>query len=157
VGGGAFHVGDRAVNALNQAFVDDTPPIRRACATRWPASAADGLRLQVAADNVGNARYYSAAGNGLLGVGLPRIVKAHSRGSASDGGAARPPDRGSGAPVAGLIVGALWALQGLTGALLVYGREADRVLNPIFVAERAGRGCRCRGWPPTAPAPNASL
>ncbi len=75
VGGGLFHVGDRAVNALNQAFVAGYTTYSASLRYTVPGVGADGLRLQVAADNIGNARYYSAAGNGLLGVGLPRVVK----------------------------------------------------------------------------------
>lgn len=78
VGGGAFHVGPRAVNALNQAFVDGY--------TTWSASLrytidgiGKGVTIQLNADNLTNERYWSAAGNSLLGVGLPRQVKLTTR------------------------------------------------------------------------------
>lgn len=75
IGAGAFYVGERAVNNFNQAFVDGY--------TTYSASlryAIDGgPELQINADNLTGKRYYSAAGNGLLGVGLPRQVKLTAR------------------------------------------------------------------------------
>lgn len=75
IGGGAFYVGDRAVNNFNQAFVDGY--------TTYSASLRyafeDGPEFQLNADNLTGKRYYSAAGNGLLGVGLPRQVKLTAR------------------------------------------------------------------------------
>lgn len=75
IGGGAFYVGDRAANNFNQAFVDGY--------TTYSASLRyafdDGPEIQLNADNLAGKRYYSAAGNGLLGVGLPRQVKLTAR------------------------------------------------------------------------------
>lgn len=75
IGGGAFYVGDRAVNNFNQAFVDGY--------TTYSASLRyafdDGPEFQLNADNLTGKRYYSAAGNGLLGVGLPRQIKLTAR------------------------------------------------------------------------------
>jgi iron complex outermembrane receptor protein len=36
-----------------------------------PTSIGEGLTLQLDADNVTDERYWSVAGNGLLGVGMP--------------------------------------------------------------------------------------
>lgn len=78
IGGGAFHVGTRPVNALNQAFVDGY--------TTYSASLRYGfdlggkaVQVQLNADNLTNERYWSAAGNNLLGVGLPRQIKLTTR------------------------------------------------------------------------------
>ncbi|MCA3256257.1 MAG: TonB-dependent receptor, partial [Alphaproteobacteria bacterium] len=79
VGGGAFHVGNRAVNAFNQAFVDGYTTLSAMVRYRIDGIGSDGLTLQLNADNLTNARYWSAAGNGLLGVGLPRTVKLSAR------------------------------------------------------------------------------
>ncbi|QMW22991.1 TonB-dependent siderophore receptor [Sandaracinobacteroides saxicola] len=77
IGGGLFHVGNRAVNALNQAFIEGTTTYSASLRYRF----GNGVTLQVAGDNLGNARYWSAAGNGLLGVGLPRTIKLSARAS----------------------------------------------------------------------------
>lgn len=44
----------------------------------------------------------------------------------------------------GLILGGIWALQGLTGALLVFHREADRLLlaPAARVPRHSHRSCR---------------
>ncbi|HZF42529.1 MAG TPA: TonB-dependent siderophore receptor [Sphingomonadaceae bacterium] len=71
VGAGAFYVGDRAVNNFNQAFVDGYTTYSASLRYEFDV----GLEVQLNADNLTGKRYYSAAGNGLLGVGLPRQVK----------------------------------------------------------------------------------
>ena len=75
IGGGGFYVGDRAVNNFNQAFVDGFTTF--SASLRY--AAANGPEFQLNADNLTGERYYSAAGNGLLGVGLPRQVKLTAR------------------------------------------------------------------------------
>jgi len=74
VNGGVFYVGDRAVNALNQAFVDGYATFSGG--VRYERVVA-GRKLagQVNVENAFNKRYWNAAGNGLLGVGAPRVVK----------------------------------------------------------------------------------
>ena len=42
-------------------------------------AAPGGLTLQLNADNLTNNRYWSTAGNNLLGVGLPRQIKLTAR------------------------------------------------------------------------------
>lgn len=79
IGGGAFHVGKRAVNALNQAFVDGYTTFSASARYRFENNGAKGLTLQLNADNLANTRYWSTAGNNLLGVGLPRQVKLTAR------------------------------------------------------------------------------
>ena len=79
LGAGAFYVGDRAVNALNQAFVDGYTTFSASARYTFEGIAPQGLTLQLNADNLTNERYWSTAGNNLLGVGLPRQVKLTAR------------------------------------------------------------------------------
>ncbi|MDQ3077626.1 MAG: TonB-dependent siderophore receptor [Pseudomonadota bacterium] len=79
IGGGAFYVGKRAVNALNQAFVDGFTTYSASVRYTFEDVTPNGLTLQVNADNLTNARYWSTAGNNLLGVGLPRQLKLTAR------------------------------------------------------------------------------
>ncbi len=79
LGGGAFFVGERAVNALNQAFVDGYTNYSGSIRYTFERLTPKGLTLQLNADNLTNARYWSTAGNNLLGVGLPRQVKLTAR------------------------------------------------------------------------------
>jgi iron complex outermembrane recepter protein len=75
IGGGVFHIGNRAANTLNQAFIAGHSTYSATLRYTLAGVGADGLRLQISGDNLGNARVWSAAGNGLLAVALPRIVK----------------------------------------------------------------------------------
>ena len=78
IGGGAFHVGVRPVNALNQAFVDGYTTF--SASLRYTTDLLDKrITFQLNADNLTDETYWSAAGNGLLGVGLPRQVKFTTR------------------------------------------------------------------------------
>lgn len=78
VGAGVFHVGNRAVNPLNQAFVDAYTTLSLSARYTFE-NVGSGLTLQLNADNVTNERYWAAAGNNLLGVGAPRQVKLTAR------------------------------------------------------------------------------
>jgi iron complex outermembrane recepter protein len=78
VGAGVFHVGNRAVNPANQGFVDGYTTLSLSARYTFE-QIGNGLTLQLNADNVTNERYWGAAGNGLLGVGLPRQVKLTAR------------------------------------------------------------------------------
>ena len=71
---GVFYVGDRAVNALNQAFVGGYTTV--SLGLRYEREVA-GRRIagQVNVENALKERYWNAAGNGFLGVGAPRTVK----------------------------------------------------------------------------------
>ena len=79
LGGGAFLVGKRAVNALNQAFVDGYTTYSASIRYTFDRITPNGLTLQLNADNLTNKRYWSTAGNNLLGVGLPRQLKLTAR------------------------------------------------------------------------------
>jgi iron complex outermembrane receptor protein len=79
LGGGAFYVSERAVNALNQAFVDGYTTYSASVRYTFENVAPGGLTLQLNADNLTNERYWSTAGNNLLGVGLPRQFKLTAR------------------------------------------------------------------------------
>jgi iron complex outermembrane receptor protein len=72
--GGVFFVGKRAVNALNQAFIDG---YATASAGLRYEREVQGRRLaaQVNVENLFKTDYWNSAGNGLLGVGAPRTVK----------------------------------------------------------------------------------
>jgi iron complex outermembrane receptor protein len=79
IGGGAFYVSERAVNALNQAFVDGYTTYSASLRYTFEDVTPGGLTLQLNADNLTNERYWSTAGNNLLGVGLPRQLKLTAR------------------------------------------------------------------------------
>jgi iron complex outermembrane receptor protein len=74
VNGGLYYVGKRMVNNLNQAELGSytTLSLGSRYQTRW-----DGRRvtLQANVDNLADRDYWSSAGNGLLGVGMPRTVR----------------------------------------------------------------------------------
>lgn len=75
LGGGVFAIGNRAVNALNQAFVEGYSLYSASVRYTVAGVGAEGLTVQVTGDNLGNARVWTAAGNGLLGASTPRQVK----------------------------------------------------------------------------------
>ena len=79
LGGGAFFVGERAVNALNQAFVDGYTTYSASIRYTFERVTPNGLTLQLNADNLTNLRYWSTAGNNLVGVGMPRVIKLTAR------------------------------------------------------------------------------
>ncbi|WP_394652749.1 TonB-dependent siderophore receptor [uncultured Sphingomonas sp.] len=78
IGGGGYYVGDRAANALNQAFVDGYTTFSASLRYTAPVGGKP-VTFQINADNLTDERYWSAAGNTLLGVGLPRQVKVTTR------------------------------------------------------------------------------
>lgn len=69
---GAFHVGQRAVNNLNQAFVGSytTLSVGARSVTKL---AGRPVALQANLDNASDRDYWATAGNGLLGASLPRV------------------------------------------------------------------------------------
>ena len=75
---GVYHVGARAVNNLNQAEVAGytTLSLGTRYATRWLDRP---LTLQANIDNATDLDYWSSAGNGLLGAGLPRTLHVAAR------------------------------------------------------------------------------
>jgi iron complex outermembrane recepter protein len=75
LGAGAFHISNRAVNGFNQAFIP--------AYTLFNASAkyrvSKALEVQLNVENIADKSYYSATGNGLVGVGLPRQARLTAR------------------------------------------------------------------------------
>lgn len=73
--GGLFYVGERAVNNENQAFVDSytIASLGGRYVTRFGK---ERTAFQMVIDNLADKNYWSTAGNGLLGVGQPRTLKA---------------------------------------------------------------------------------
>lgn len=71
---GAFHVGKRAVNNLNQAFVGGytTVSLGARYVTRLSGRT---VTLQANLDNAADRNYWATAGNGLLGTGAPRTLR----------------------------------------------------------------------------------
>jgi len=79
LGGGVFYVSERAVDNPNSAFIDGYTLLSASARYTFRDIGRNGLTLQLNADNLTNKRYWSAAGNNLLGVGLPRQVKLTAR------------------------------------------------------------------------------
>jgi iron complex outermembrane receptor protein len=71
---GVFHTGKRAVNPLNQAFVDGYTTGTVGARYGWKFGRAD-VTAQLNVDNVTNEKYWNSTGNGLLGVSLPRTTR----------------------------------------------------------------------------------
>jgi iron complex outermembrane receptor protein len=71
---GVFHVGRRAVNNLNQAFVDGYTTVSLGMRYRTKIAQRD-TTLQLNVDNAADRNYWATAGNGLLGTGAPRTVR----------------------------------------------------------------------------------
>lgn len=76
--GGLYYVGKRAVDNANQAFIDSYTTL--SVGARYTTKLA-GKRstFQAVVDNLADKDYWSTAGNGLLGVGLPRTLKLTAR------------------------------------------------------------------------------
>ncbi|BCT67949.1 Ferrichrome receptor FcuA [Nitrosospira sp. NRS527] len=75
---GVHYVGRRPVNSANQAFVDDYA-ILSLGARYTTRIAGKRTMIQAVVDNAANSNYWSTAGNGLLGVGAPILMKVVSR------------------------------------------------------------------------------
>lgn len=74
VNGGVYYTGKRPVNASNQAFVDDFTLFN--LGARYTAQFGErDVTFQVNAENITGKNYWNSAGNGLLGVGLPPVIK----------------------------------------------------------------------------------
>jgi iron complex outermembrane receptor protein len=71
---GAFHVGKRAVNNLNQAFVGAYTTV--SLGARYTTKVTGRtVTLQANLDNAADRNYWATAGNGLLGTGAPRTLR----------------------------------------------------------------------------------
>lgn len=75
LGGGLFYVSGRAVDNSNSASIDGYALFTASLRYTFTKVGRTGLTVQLNGDNLANKRYWSAAGNSLLGVGLPRQVK----------------------------------------------------------------------------------
>ncbi len=74
VNAGLFYVGERAVNPLNQAFVDGYTTASLGARLQREI-AGQMTTLQVNVENLFDKDHWNSAGNNLLGVGAPRTVK----------------------------------------------------------------------------------
>jgi iron complex outermembrane receptor protein len=74
VSGGVYRVGKRMVDNLNQAELPGytTLSLGTRYQTRWDTRT---VTLQANVDNATDRNYWSSAGNGLLGVGMPRTLR----------------------------------------------------------------------------------
>ncbi|CAN7315823.1 TonB-dependent siderophore receptor [Phenylobacterium sp. LjRoot225] len=74
VSAGVFYVGERAVNALNQAFIPDYATLD--LGARYETELLGRpTRLRVYGENVTGKRYWAATGSGLVAQGAPRTVR----------------------------------------------------------------------------------
>jgi len=74
VNGGAFYVGERPANNLNQAFIPGYTLYT--FGTQYTAEiGSTKTTLQVNVENLADKEYWSASGAGLVAVGLPRTIK----------------------------------------------------------------------------------
>lgn len=71
---GAYYVGERPVNNLNQAWLAGytTYSVGTRYRTKWDGR---NVTLQANIDNLTDASYWATAGNGLLGTGAPRTLR----------------------------------------------------------------------------------
>ncbi|CAH1075425.1 TonB-dependent siderophore receptor [Candidatus Nitrotoga sp. 1052] len=76
--GGLYYVGNRPVNNENQAFVDGYTTVSLGVRHNT-VIAGQRTTFQAVLDNAANRNYWSTAGNGLLGVGAPRMLKIIAR------------------------------------------------------------------------------
>jgi len=78
VSAGLFHVGPRAVNNLNEAWVGSYTTLSLGARYRTRLMGRD-VTLQANLDNATNRDYWATAGNGLLGTGAPRTLRLAAR------------------------------------------------------------------------------
>lgn len=71
---GVFHVGKRAVNNLNQAFVAGYTTLSLGARYTMRLQGRN-VTLQANLDNATDRDYWATAGNGLLGTGAPRVLR----------------------------------------------------------------------------------
>jgi iron complex outermembrane receptor protein len=74
INGGLFAMGDRAVNAANQAFIPGYATADLGVRYSWEADD-HNYTAQVNVENVFDKGYWGTAGNGLIGPGGPRLFK----------------------------------------------------------------------------------
>lgn len=71
---GAFYISNRAVNTLNQAYIDGVTTYSAGARYHFEISER-AVTTQLNVENLTDKNYWNSAGNGLLGVGAPRTVK----------------------------------------------------------------------------------
>jgi iron complex outermembrane receptor protein len=71
---GLFHIGKRAVNNLNQAWIGSYTTLSLGARYRTKL-AGRNVTLQANLDNAADRDYWATAGNGLLGTGAPRTLR----------------------------------------------------------------------------------
>jgi iron complex outermembrane recepter protein len=76
--GGLFHVGKRAVNNLNQAWVGSYTTLSLGARYRTRVMG-QAVTFQANLDNATDRDYWATAGNGLLGTGGPRTLRVGAR------------------------------------------------------------------------------
>ena len=76
--GGLFHVGKRAVNNLNQAWVGSYTTLSLGARYRTRVMG-QAVTFQANLDNATDRDYWATAGNGLLGTGAPRTLRVGAR------------------------------------------------------------------------------
>ncbi|MES2290331.1 MAG: TonB-dependent siderophore receptor [Pseudomonadota bacterium] len=74
IGGSAFYVSSRPVNAQNEAFIDGSTVYGASIRYKVPGVAKD-MTIQLNVDNLTNLRYWAGTGSNLLGYGVPRQAK----------------------------------------------------------------------------------
>lgn len=74
VSAGVFYTGDRAVNALNQGYIDGYATFDLGARLTREIAGRE-TTFQVNVENLADKDYWNTAGNGLIGVGAPRTVK----------------------------------------------------------------------------------
>jgi len=72
--GGAYYVGERAVNNLNQAWLPGYTTLSVGARYRTRLNQRN-VTLQANIDNLTDESYWATAGNGLLGTGAPRTLR----------------------------------------------------------------------------------
>lgn len=77
-GAGVFYVGERAVNALDQAFIDDFVRVDAGISYETKIGGRKVL-LRALLENAFDRNYWVAAGNNLLAQGLPRTLRLNAR------------------------------------------------------------------------------
>lgn len=78
IGAGVFYVGKRAVNALNQAFIDGFVRVDAGLSYETKIGGRPVV-LRALLENAFDRNYWVAAGNGLLAQGLPRTLRFNAR------------------------------------------------------------------------------
>lgn len=74
IGGGAFYTSARAVNNLNEAYIDGNTIFSASVRYRLP-NVGKGMTIQVNADNLTNKTYWAGTGTNVVSTGVPRQIK----------------------------------------------------------------------------------